>query len=96
MNEMTKITWYGLEVNGNAESKPCRRTFTLDSDKTWKGKLLRGYDVAEMICDAYWKNGKDHLTKVRITAPSEYVGEYEVRAEFIPTFFAKRIVVETV
>lgn len=73
-----------------------QQTFVLDSRKTWKGKLIRGYDVAEMIADDIWTQSavmgfNKYPTTIHITSPAAFAGVYEIEAKFEPTFSAKRV-----
>lgn len=70
--------------------------FVLDSRKSWKGKLIRGHDVAEMIADDIWSKSammgfNKYPTTIHITAPAAFAGVYEIQAKFEPTFSAKRV-----
>lgn len=65
--------------------------FVLDEKKSWKGKSLRGHDIAEMIADTVWDHEHYELDTIRIVAPATYAGVYRLSVKFEPTFMAKRV-----
>jgi hypothetical protein len=81
---MTMIRWH-LDT---PEAQP--RTFALEEAKSWKGNLIRGHDIAEMIAQEFWETESIALRKLHITAPVPYSGIYDVTPVFEPIFSAKR------
>lgn len=65
--------------------------FVLDETKSWKGKLLRGHDVAEMIVEDVWKTQGITMAVLYIDGPMPYTGTYEIQTKFEPTFTATRV-----
>jgi hypothetical protein len=70
--------------------EPTPRVFALDETKSWKGKLVRGHDIAEMIAQEFWETEAIALRKLHIIGPVPYAGIYEVTPVFEPIFSAKR------
>jgi hypothetical protein len=81
---MTKIKWR-FDLPDAAIS-----TFNLAESKSWKGKMIRGHDIAEMIADEVWETEAIALRRLHIIGPSPYTGTYDVTPVFEPTFSAKR------
>ena len=66
-------------------------TFQFDPAKSWKGQLVRGYDIAEVIAYELWETEAMTVGKIHITAPEKFVGTYEIQTKFEPSFSAKRV-----
>jgi hypothetical protein len=82
---MEKIYWH------RDLPEATNQIFLLDNKKTWKGKMIRGYDIAEMISHEVWETTSETLPRLHITSPANYRGTYEIQAEFEPIFSAKRV-----
>lgn len=83
-----KIKWH---LDLPAGLRPEIRTFELEDSRSWKGKLIRGHDIAEMIAHEFWEAEGVALQKLHIDGPMPYTGFYEVEPNFEPTFSAKRV-----
>jgi hypothetical protein len=82
---MTKIQW-------RHDHPDCvLRIFNLDESKSWKGALIRGHDIAEMIAQEIWDTEAMTISKLHIVAPKPFMGAYEVTPVFEPSFSAKRM-----
>lgn len=82
-----KITWH-FHFPNDVATKPTHQTFVLDDNKSWKGKLIRGYDVAEMIAQDIWETESIAVRKLHIISPATFAGVYDVKPEFAPSFTA--------
>lgn len=82
---MTMIRWR----MDTADTPP--RTFALDETKSWKGALIRGHDIAEMIAYEVYAAEALTLRKVYILQPPPFVGEYDITPVFQPEFTAKLV-----
>jgi hypothetical protein len=67
------------------------QTFRFNPNAGWKRKLIRGHDIAELICAEVFELDNLTLGKLHILAPAEYAGTYEIKNTFEPTFSAKRV-----
>jgi hypothetical protein len=89
--DMISVQWVAESTDvltRDAEKTIRTRTFRFDEKKSWKRDAVRGHDIAEMIAESIWKQHQVVLTKISITAPEEYRGEYLIWNE--PIFLAKR------
>lgn len=82
---MTKIIWRLDLPDANVS------TFNLEETKSWKGKLIRGHDIAEMIAEDVWKSEAMPVQKLHILEPRPYAGVYEIAHVLEPIFFAKKV-----
>lgn len=65
--------------------------FRLEDRKSWKGAMIRGYDIAEMIMQEIWDSKARPSNRIEIVEPEIYRGIYEIKTEFEPIFSAKRV-----
>lgn len=85
---MIKITWKTTEDITGFEGE---NAYQLHEKKSWKGNLIRGYDVAEMIAEDIWTVTENVVTEIEILSPAAYAGRYTIKAKMEPTFSAKRV-----
>jgi hypothetical protein len=94
------IIWHEAEAELSVDGyvpQIIDQNFILDDARSWKGKMITGTDIAEMIAQDHFDTGRrgifidNIIHDVVITSPKRYAGRYHVVVDWEPHFSATKI-----